>query len=89
MAEAIESVQCFGRKKTAITTTHCKRGRDMINSTAFQSSSCARRFSDSRLLKLSSSSAATDSPESTCAFTSRAAVTPSRSTPFASPSRRR
>ncbi|GFP93499.1 40S ribosomal protein s16-1 [Phtheirospermum japonicum] len=61
----------------------------MINSTAFQSSSCAQRFSDSRLSKLSSSSAAIDSPESTCAFTSRAAVTPPRSTPFASPSRRR
>ncbi|GFP92033.1 40S ribosomal protein s16 [Phtheirospermum japonicum] len=58
------------------------RGRGLIKSTAFQSSSCAQRFSDSRLSKLSSSSAATDSPESTCASTSRAAVTPPRSTPF-------
>ncbi|GFP81452.1 40S ribosomal protein s16 [Phtheirospermum japonicum] len=61
----------------------------MINSTVFQSSSCAQRFSNPRLSKLSSSSAATDSPESKCAFTSRAAVTTPRSTPFASPSRRR
>ncbi|MFQ6649277.1 hypothetical protein Gotur_022466 [Gossypium turneri] len=26
----IESVQCFGRKKTAVAVTHCKRGRGLI-----------------------------------------------------------
>ncbi|CAI0553203.1 unnamed protein product [Linum tenue] len=25
-----ESVQCFGRKKTAVAVTHCKRGRGLI-----------------------------------------------------------
>ncbi|XP_065872793.1 small ribosomal subunit protein uS9 [Euphorbia lathyris] len=27
---AIESVQCFGRKKTAVAVTYCKRGRGLI-----------------------------------------------------------
>ncbi|CAN4123961.1 unnamed protein product [Withania somnifera] len=27
---AVESVQCFGRKKTAVAVTHCKRGRGLI-----------------------------------------------------------
>ncbi|KAG6425043.1 hypothetical protein SASPL_115466 [Salvia splendens] len=31
---AKESVQCFGRKKTAVAVTHCKRGRGLIKSTA-------------------------------------------------------
>ncbi|KAK4738086.1 hypothetical protein R3W88_001783 [Solanum pinnatisectum] len=26
----VESVQCFGRKKTAVAVTHCKRGRGLI-----------------------------------------------------------
>ncbi|KAG9439926.1 hypothetical protein H6P81_020091 [Aristolochia fimbriata] len=30
MAAAVESVQCFGRKKTAVAVTHCKRGRGLI-----------------------------------------------------------
>ncbi|WRX13603.1 Small ribosomal subunit protein uS9 - like 3 [Theobroma cacao] len=32
MAEkaSIESVQCFGRKKTAVAVTYCKRGRGLI-----------------------------------------------------------
>ncbi|CAN1236524.1 40S ribosomal protein S16 [Linum grandiflorum] len=29
-ASPIESVQCFGRKKTAVAVTHCKRGRGLI-----------------------------------------------------------
>ncbi|KAF7145931.1 hypothetical protein RHSIM_Rhsim04G0204500 [Rhododendron simsii] len=29
-APAIESVQCFGRKKTAVAVTYCKRGRGLI-----------------------------------------------------------
>ncbi|CAN4106558.1 unnamed protein product [Withania somnifera] len=29
-AAAAESVQCFGRKKTAVAVTHCKRGRGLI-----------------------------------------------------------
>ncbi|KFK26075.1 hypothetical protein AALP_AA8G199800 [Arabis alpina] len=28
--QANESVQCFGRKKTAVAVTHCKRGTGMI-----------------------------------------------------------
>ena len=27
---ATESVQCFGRKKTAVAVTHCKRGRGLL-----------------------------------------------------------
>uniref|UniRef100_A0A1J3DED3 40S ribosomal protein S16-3 n=1 Tax=Noccaea caerulescens TaxID=107243 RepID=A0A1J3DED3_NOCCA len=27
---AVESVQCFGRKKTAVAVTHCKRGSGLI-----------------------------------------------------------
>ena len=30
MAAPIESVQCFGRKKTAVAVTYCKRGRGLI-----------------------------------------------------------
>ncbi|CAH9057791.1 unnamed protein product [Cuscuta europaea] len=30
VAAPIESVQCFGRKKTAVAVTHCKRGRGLI-----------------------------------------------------------
>ncbi|KAH8500375.1 hypothetical protein POPTR_008G150000v4 [Populus trichocarpa] len=30
MAAPTESVQCFGRKKTAVAVTHCKRGRGLI-----------------------------------------------------------
>ncbi|KAI5084619.1 hypothetical protein GOP47_0000788 [Adiantum capillus-veneris] len=30
MAAAVESVQCFGRKKTAVAVCHCKRGRGLI-----------------------------------------------------------
>ncbi|KAJ6755791.1 30S RIBOSOMAL PROTEIN S9P [Salix purpurea] len=30
MATPKESVQCFGRKKTAVIVTHCKRGRGLI-----------------------------------------------------------
>ena len=30
MASAVESVQCFGRKKTAVAVCHCKRGRGLI-----------------------------------------------------------
>ncbi|KAL2455605.1 40S ribosomal protein S16-1 [Abeliophyllum distichum] len=30
MATKTESVQCFGRKKTAVAVTHCKRGRGLI-----------------------------------------------------------
>ncbi|KAB5537802.1 hypothetical protein DKX38_015335 [Salix brachista] len=30
MATPKESVQCFGRKKTAVAVTHCKRGRGLI-----------------------------------------------------------
>ncbi|KAK7320115.1 hypothetical protein RJT34_04849 [Clitoria ternatea] len=30
MAQAIEQVQCFGRKKTAVAVTYCKRGRGLI-----------------------------------------------------------
>ncbi|KAF3435416.1 hypothetical protein FNV43_RR22505 [Rhamnella rubrinervis] len=29
-AAPIESVQCFGRKKTAVAVTYCKRGRGLI-----------------------------------------------------------
>uniref|UniRef100_A0A2N9HK13 Ribosomal protein S9 n=1 Tax=Fagus sylvatica TaxID=28930 RepID=A0A2N9HK13_FAGSY len=29
-APAMESVQCFGRKKTAVAVTYCKRGRGLI-----------------------------------------------------------
>lgn len=29
-APAVESVQCFGRKKTAVAVTYCKRGRGLI-----------------------------------------------------------
>jgi len=29
-AATVESVQCFGRKKTAVAVTHCKRGRGLI-----------------------------------------------------------
>ncbi|KAF7127424.1 hypothetical protein RHSIM_Rhsim11G0164500 [Rhododendron simsii] len=29
-APPIESVQCFGRKKTAVAVTYCKRGRGLI-----------------------------------------------------------
>ncbi|CAL9195586.1 unnamed protein product [Musa hybrid cultivar] len=29
-AAAVESVQCFGRKKTAVAVAHCKRGRGLI-----------------------------------------------------------
>ncbi|KAL2653121.1 hypothetical protein R1flu_021249 [Riccia fluitans] len=30
MASTVESVQCFGRKKTAVAVTYCKRGRGLI-----------------------------------------------------------
>ncbi|KAL6347929.1 hypothetical protein AAG906_037658 [Vitis piasezkii] len=30
MASPVESVQCFGRKKTAVAVTYCKRGRGLI-----------------------------------------------------------
>ncbi|WRX21239.1 Small ribosomal subunit protein uS9 - like 4 [Theobroma cacao] len=30
MAAPVESVQCFGRKKTAVAVTYCKRGRGLI-----------------------------------------------------------
>ena len=30
MATATESVQCFGRKKTAVAVTYCKKGRGLI-----------------------------------------------------------
>ncbi|EHA8591660.1 40S ribosomal protein S16 [Cocos nucifera] len=30
MAAATESVQCFGRKKTAVAVTYCKRGHGLI-----------------------------------------------------------
>lgn len=30
MTTPTESVQCFGRKKTAVAVTHCKRGRGLI-----------------------------------------------------------
>ncbi|KAL6522577.1 40S ribosomal protein S16 [Orobanche minor] len=30
MVESSQSVQCFGRKKTAVAVTHCKRGRGLI-----------------------------------------------------------
>ncbi|OIS98075.1 small ribosomal subunit protein uS9-like [Nicotiana tabacum] len=30
VASPMESVQCFGRKKTAVAVTHCKRGRGLI-----------------------------------------------------------
>ena len=30
MATSTESVQCFGRKKTAVAVAHCKRGRGLI-----------------------------------------------------------
>ncbi|XP_028125875.1 40S ribosomal protein S16-like [Camellia sinensis] len=29
-APLVESVQCFGRKKTAVAVTYCKRGRGLI-----------------------------------------------------------
>ncbi|CAL9105267.1 unnamed protein product, partial [Musa textilis] len=29
-AAVVESVQCFGRKKTAVAVAHCKRGRGLI-----------------------------------------------------------
>ncbi|GLT99752.1 hypothetical protein SLE2022_171700 [Rubroshorea leprosula] len=29
-APAVESVQCFGRKKTAVAVTYCKRGKGLI-----------------------------------------------------------
>ncbi|CAD5188133.1 unnamed protein product [Musa acuminata subsp. malaccensis] len=29
-AAVVESVQCFGRKKTAVAVGHCKRGRGLI-----------------------------------------------------------
>ncbi|KAF6152921.1 hypothetical protein GIB67_039628 [Kingdonia uniflora] len=29
-AEAVSSVQCFGRKKTAVAVTYCQRGRGLI-----------------------------------------------------------
>ncbi|GMP48449.1 hypothetical protein CsSME_00015796 [Camellia sinensis var. sinensis] len=29
-APPVESVQCFGRKKTAVAVTYCKRGRGLI-----------------------------------------------------------
>ncbi|KAJ8498548.1 hypothetical protein OPV22_009100 [Ensete ventricosum] len=29
-AATLESVQCFGRKKTAVAVAHCKRGRGLI-----------------------------------------------------------
>jgi small subunit ribosomal protein S16e len=30
MADAVESVQCFGRKKTAVAVCHCKAGKGLI-----------------------------------------------------------
>ncbi|KAL5722661.1 40S ribosomal protein S16 [Ranunculus cassubicifolius] len=30
VATAVESVQCFGRKKTAVAVIHCKRAKGMI-----------------------------------------------------------
>ncbi|KAG5253451.1 40S ribosomal protein [Salix suchowensis] len=30
MATSKESLQCFGRKKTGVAVTHCKRGRGLI-----------------------------------------------------------
>ncbi|KAL3636478.1 hypothetical protein CASFOL_021025 [Castilleja foliolosa] len=80
MATPTDSVQCFGRKKTAVAVTHCKRGRRLIRSTAFQSSLSSPRSSASRRSSLSSSSVITAFPEWTCASVSRAVVTHPRST---------
>ncbi|KAK6255198.1 hypothetical protein SCA6_016503 [Theobroma cacao] len=35
MVAPVESLQCFGRKKTAVTITYCKRGRCLIKINGF------------------------------------------------------
>ncbi|KAL3627409.1 hypothetical protein CASFOL_028772 [Castilleja foliolosa] len=80
MATPTDSVQCFGRKKTAVAVTHCKRGRRLININGVPIELLQHEILRFKAFELSSSSVTTASPAWTCAFVSRAVVTHPRST---------